>query len=229
MYGLPIERKYPLNDRMDIKYTIENFNDCPLHKRYILASNIKKAFIDLKIDKPFPISESNTIHKYLNKGFVIITESTNQEDELNELDILEFRTEVLRKFNYQTNVCLESYMNENIFDRFFNENDITRLKNRIDYLKHYGLINDLDDVDKLSALSSIKNAHDEYKDKYNSEIGTMVCINDNLYLVCKETSDVNNYLLLPVDTLNLNEIIRVPVYVNENRTNIKQLLKRLDK
>lgn len=231
MYGLPIERKYPMNDMMDVKYIIENFNDCPLHKRYILASNIKKAFTEFNINKPFQVSESNSISKFLNKDFVIVTENTiSTNNKLNEIDVLEFKTEVLRKFNTQTNeFCIESFMEENIFDRFFNENDISRLKNRIEYLRQYGLINDLDDVDKISALSSIKKAHNDYIDNHNSEIGTMVCINDNLYIVCKENTDVDNYILLPADTMNLDGIIRVPVYVNENKTTIKNLLKRINK
>jgi hypothetical protein len=231
VYGLPIERKYPMNDMMDVKYIIENFNDCPLHKRYILASNIKKAFTEFNINKPFQVSESNSICKFLNKDFVIVTENTiSTNNKLNEIDVLEFKTEVLRKFNTQTNeFCIESFMEENIFDRFFNENDISRLKNRIEYLRQYGLINDLDDVDKISALSSIKKAHNDYIDNHNSEIGTMVCINDNLYIVCKENRDVDNYILLPADTMNLDGIIRVPVFVNENKTTIKNLLKRINK
>ena len=231
MYGLPIERKYQMNDMMDVKYIIENFNDCPLHKRYILASNIKKAFTEFNINKPFQVSESNSISKFLNKDFVIVTENTiSTDNKLNEIDVLEFKTDVLRKFNTQTNeFCIESFMEENIFDRFFNENDISRLKNRIEYLRQYGLINDLDDVDKISALSSIKKAHNDYIDNHNSEIGTMVCINDNLYIVCKENTDVDNYILLPADTMNLDGIIRVPVYVNENKTTIKNLLKRINK
>lgn len=86
MYGLPLSREYDMNDRYDVFSVIENFNNCPLSKRYILASNIKKAFNEFNINKPVEVLESNEILKFLDKGYVYVEESFEPDKALVWLD-----------------------------------------------------------------------------------------------------------------------------------------------
>ena len=61
MYGLPRTRQFVMNDRYDLISVVENFDECPLHQKYILASNIKKAFNMFNMNEPIEVLESNSI------------------------------------------------------------------------------------------------------------------------------------------------------------------------
>lgn len=69
LFGLPKERKYPLNDEEHIRKAIQFFNFCPKTKRNELATNINKRIrdMDLKIE----VDKKNPFYKYVNKDFVL--------------------------------------------------------------------------------------------------------------------------------------------------------------
>lgn len=77
LFGLPKERKYPLNDEEHIRKAIQFFNFCPKIKRNELATNINKRMreMNLKIE----VDKKNPFYKYVNKDFVL--ESLNEIDE----------------------------------------------------------------------------------------------------------------------------------------------------
>ena len=75
MFGLPKERKYPLNDETRIRKAIQFFKYCPHKDRNELATNINKRLREtgLKIE----VGEDNPFYKYANKELIesIVTEN----------------------------------------------------------------------------------------------------------------------------------------------------------
>ena len=74
MYGNPIDRTFVMESVSDVKAVIRNFNDCPITKRHILASNIKKAFNEFGMKQPVIVEENNMILNYLKQDYVICDE-----------------------------------------------------------------------------------------------------------------------------------------------------------
>ena len=68
IFGLPKERKYPLNDETRIRKAIQFFKYCPHKDRNELATNINKRLREtgLKIQ----VSEDNPFYKYANKELI---------------------------------------------------------------------------------------------------------------------------------------------------------------
>ena len=96
MYGLPITRQFEMNDRYDLISVVENFDECPLHQKYILASNIKKAFNMFNMNEPIEVLESNSISNFLNEDFVKIKEQVQAEKErVNEFEIMDFKKDLM--------------------------------------------------------------------------------------------------------------------------------------
>lgn len=71
IFGLPDERKYPLNDENHVRLAIKFFLYCPANKKFILASNINKRAkaLDMKLH----ITDDSPFAKYADKN--IVTES----------------------------------------------------------------------------------------------------------------------------------------------------------
>jgi len=66
-FGLPNERKYPLNDIAHVRGAIKFFNYCPKSKRDELAANILKAIdkFDLEIGKDIEVGNNNDFKNYI--------------------------------------------------------------------------------------------------------------------------------------------------------------------
>lgn len=62
-FGLPEERKYPLNDAAHVKSAIKLFGHCPEDKKPQLARRIARAAKKYHVD----ISSDSEVAKYLNK------------------------------------------------------------------------------------------------------------------------------------------------------------------
>jgi len=239
MYGLPITREFEMNDRHDVFHVVRNFNECPLHKRYILATNIKKAFSEFDIRQPIAVEESNTIVNFLNKDFIVISEGVEIiKPDINELDVNEFKSEVLSKIRSLIDditpkeVITESFeerMNcEDRINRYFAENDLNKLSNRLNHLKQYGLVNDLDEIDIITAIRNISKNDYIQCPKVECELGNLMCVNDNMYLLCKQKNITNEYLLLPAETLDLKTSKKIVIENTEKgNTDIESLIKRL--
>lgn len=75
MYGLPSERKYPLNDEAHVRKAIQFFKHCKPTMRNELAKNINKRITELNMD--VSVSKDNPFSKYANKNTVTITESAD--------------------------------------------------------------------------------------------------------------------------------------------------------
>ncbi len=64
-YGIPIEKKYPLNTEEEIRIAIAQFNKCPIIKRKILSDNIHKRIYDLNM--LISLDEDNEFINYIDK------------------------------------------------------------------------------------------------------------------------------------------------------------------
>lgn len=82
-FGLPKERKYPLNDESHVKSAIRFFNYCPAKKQKELSSNINKALkkFNLKVN----VSDDNEFIKYIDEEY--LTESLTDLIEPDETDV----------------------------------------------------------------------------------------------------------------------------------------------
>lgn len=72
-YGLPDERKFPLNDEEHVRKAIQFFKFCPVKKRQILANNINKKIKEFNME--VSVSKDNPFYKYANRLTVKVTES----------------------------------------------------------------------------------------------------------------------------------------------------------
>lgn len=67
-FGLPKDRKFPLNDQKHVRLAIQMFKHCPEKDRKQLAGNIKKA-ID-KFDMTVDVGEDSAAYKYLHECYM---------------------------------------------------------------------------------------------------------------------------------------------------------------
>ena len=65
MYGLPSERKYPLNDEAHVRKAIQFFKHCKPTMRNELAKNINRRISELNMD--VSVSKDNPYSKYANR------------------------------------------------------------------------------------------------------------------------------------------------------------------
>ena len=74
-FGLPEDRKYPLNDKSHVELAIRFFNYCPDHDKPTLASNINKSLKKFKMK--VNVGEKNTFSDYIDPKFLnkTVTES----------------------------------------------------------------------------------------------------------------------------------------------------------
>jgi len=67
-FGLPSQKKYPLNDEEHVRKAIQFFKFCPQKDRAELANNINKKIKEF--DMTVNVSEDNPFYKYVNKSTV---------------------------------------------------------------------------------------------------------------------------------------------------------------
>ena len=101
MYGNPIDRTFVMDSVSDVKAVIRNFNDCPITKRHILASNIKKAFNEFGMKQPVLVEENNMILNYLKQDYVICGdgEIIKEKYNISEIDVDELKYKTYENVN----------------------------------------------------------------------------------------------------------------------------------
>lgn len=240
MYGLPITRQFEMNDKYDLISVVENFDECPLYQKHILAANIKKAFNIFDINKPIEILESNSICNYLNDDFVKIKEQKQVEKEkVNEFEIMDFKKDLMDeiynllgvtpghtiiKESYDAFVCSQDKL-----DEFFSQNDTDSINRRlIDLKKHYKLDTKLDCIDILKLKNNLVNNDDSvYFPSTKTFMGDCVYINDALYLMSKKTDNINEYMLIPLDSFWENKGMKIVIEDPQITETIESILNRL--
>lgn len=81
-FGLPDERKFPLNDEAHVLKAIQYFKHCERSKRSQLALNINKKIKEYKMD--VTVSKSNPFSKYTSDKYVTIQESYYEDPYVEE-------------------------------------------------------------------------------------------------------------------------------------------------
>lgn len=101
MYGNPIDRTFIMESATDVKSVINQFNECPLTKRHILASNIKKAFKEFGIKQPIVVEENNNILNFLKNDYVTTNNipQINNKNNISEIEVDELKYETYKNVN----------------------------------------------------------------------------------------------------------------------------------
>lgn len=241
MYGLPLSREYDMNDRYDVFSVIENFNNCPLSKRYILASNIKKAFNEFNINEPVEVLESNEILKFLDKDFVYVEENNYQQlsNNINEFTVDEKKRELMEEIDdlfgitVGNSIVKESYedyiSSQDKLDLFFNKNELTEIMNQLKRMKQkYGIDTKLSDIDYFRLKKNLSDNNDSvYFPSNKTMLGDFVYVNDNLYLMSKKETSVNEFFLIPLDKFWDNKGKKIIIEETENNSNIEDFLNKI--
>lgn len=241
MYGLPLSREYDMNDRYDVFSVIENFNNCPLSKRYILASNIKKAFNEFNINEPVEVLESNEILKFLDKDFVYVEENNYQQlsNNINEFTVDEKKRELMEEIDdlfgitIGNSIVKESYedyiSSQDKLDLFFNKNELTEIMNQLKRMKQkYGIDTKLSDIDYFRLKKNLSDNNDSvYFPSNKTMLGDFVYVNDNLYLMSKKETSVNEFFLIPLDKFWDNKGKKIIIEETENDSNIEDFLNKI--
>jgi hypothetical protein len=241
MYGLPLSREYDMNDRYDVFSVIENFNNCPLSKRYILASNIKKAFNEFNINEPVEVLESNEILKFLDKDFVYVEENNYQQlsNNINEFTVDEKKRELMEEIDdlfgitIGNSIVKESYedyiSSQDKLDLFFNKNELTEIMNQLKRMKQkYGIDTNLSDIDYFRLKKNLSDNNDSvYFPSNKTMLGDFVYVNDNLYLMSKKETSVNEFFLIPLDKFWDNKGKKIIIEETENDSSIEDFLNKI--
>jgi hypothetical protein len=89
IFGLPDERKYPLNDKQHVINAIQRFNNCEISKRHELAKHINLRAKQLKLK--FNLKEDSPFYEYADKSILtediscILTESKLESEDRDTL------------------------------------------------------------------------------------------------------------------------------------------------
>ena len=241
MYGLPLSREYDMNDRYDVFSVIENFNNCPLSKRYILASNIKKAFNEFNINEPVEVLESNEVLKFLDKEYVFVEENNGYQPliNINEFTIDEKKRELMEEIDdifgitIGNSIVKESYedyiSSQDKLDLFFNKNELTEIMNQLKRMKQkYGIDTKLSDIDYFRLKKNLSDNNDSvYFPSNKTMLGDFVYVNDNLYLMSKKETNVNEFFLIPLDKFWDNKGKRIIIEETKNDSSIEDFLNKM--
>lgn len=241
MYGLPLSREYDMNDRYDVFSVIENFNNCPLSKRYILASNIKKAFNEFNINEPVEVLESNEILKFLDKDFVYVEENNYQQlsNNINEFTVDEKKRELMEEIDdlfgitVGNSIVKESYedyiSSQDKLDLFFNKNELTEIMNQLKRMKQkYGIDTNLSGIDYFRLKKNLSDNNDSvYFPSNKTMLGDFVYVNDNLYLMSKKETSVNEFFLIPLDKFWDNKGKKIIIEETKNDSSIEDFLNKI--
>lgn len=241
MYGLPLSREYDMNDRYDVFSVIENFNNCPLSKRYILASNIKKAFNEFNINEPVEVLESNEVLKFLDKKYVFVEENNGYQPsiDINEFTVDEKKRELMEEIDdifgitIGNSIVKESYedyiSSQDKLDLFFNKNELTEIMNQLKRMKQkYGIDTKLSDIDYFRLKKNLSDNNDSvYFPSNKTMLGDFVYVNDNLYLMSKKETSVNEFFLIPLDKFWDNKGKKIIIEETKNDSSIEDLLNKM--
>lgn len=241
MYGLPLSREYDMNDRYDVFSVIEKFNNCPLSKRYILASNIKKAFNEFNINEPVEVLESNEILKFLDKEYVFVEENNGYQPliNINEFTVDEKKRELMEEIDdifgitIGNSIVKESYedyiSSQDKLDLFFNKNELTEIMNQLKRMKQkYGIDTKLSDIDYFRLKKNLSDNNDSvYFPSNKTMLGDFVYVNDNLYLMSKKETSVNEFFLIPLDKFWDNKGKKIIIEETKNDSSIEDLLNKM--
>lgn len=241
MYGLPLSREYDMNDRYDVFSVIENFNNCPLSKRYILASNIKKAFNEFNINEPVEVLESNEVLKFLDKEYVFVEENGDHQSsiDINEFTVDEKKRELMEEIDdifgitIGNSIVKESYedyiSSQDKLDLFFNKNELTEIMNQLKRMKQkYGIDAKLSDIDYFRLKKNLSDNNDSvYFPSNKTMLGDFVYVNDNLYLMSKKESSVNEFFLIPLDKFWDNKGKKIIIEETKNDSSIEDFLNKM--
>lgn len=241
MYGLPLSREYDMNDRYDVFSVIENFNNCPLSKRYILASNIKKAFNEFNINEPVEVIESNEVLKFLDKEYVFVEENDDHQSsiDINEFTVDEKKRELMEEIDdifgitIGNSIVKESYedyiSSQDKLDLFFNKNELTEIMNQLKRMKQkYGIDTKLSDIDYFRLKKNLSDNNDSvYFPSNKTMLGDFVYVNDNLYLMSKKETNVNEFFLIPLDKFWDNKGKKIIIEETKNNSSIEDFLNKM--
>lgn len=241
MYGLPLSREYDMNDRYDVFSVIENFNNCPLSKRYILASNIKKAFNEFNINEPVEVLESNEVLKFLDKEYVFVEENSDHQSsiDINEFTVDEKKRELMEEIDdifgitIGNSIVKESYedyiSSQDKLDLFFNKNELTEIMNQLKRMKQkYGIDTKLSDIDYFRLKKNLSDNNDSvYFPSNKTMLGDFVYVNDNLYLMSKKETNVNEFFLIPLDKFWDNKGKKIIIEETKNDSSIEDFLNKM--
>lgn len=241
MYGLPLSREYDMNDRYDVFSVIENFNNCPLSKRYILASNIKKAFNEFNINEPVEVLESNEVLKFLDKEYVFVEENSDHQSsiDINEFTVDEKKRELMEEIDdifgitIGNSIVKESYedyiSSQDKLDLFFNKNELTEIMNQLKRMKQkYGIDTKLSDIDYFRLKKNLSDNNDSvYFPSNKTMLGDFVYVNDNLYLMSKKETSVNEFFLIPLDKFWDNKGKKIIIEETKNDSSIEDFLNKM--
>ena len=220
VFGLPDERKYPLNDKEHVLHAIKFFNYCPDEKQTELGGNINKAL--KKFNMKVNVGAGNKFSEHINPKFLDskITESTMGEDIPDEYsDVIRnslvsqlyiINTDTDNKISHKSLYSLLTKVDipENIQETIkkVNDNNIDVVRLKINPLTTH----ELDDIDILKLTHEL-NTDLYYKqrarwDGENDYIWFGVCKGKLVYFL-KTSIDENKYIGVAVTDELLDYII----------------------
>jgi hypothetical protein len=178
LFGLPDERKYPLNDEEHVRKAIQFFKYCPLNKKAVLALNINKRAKQLNMT--FHIQKGSPFYNYADKS--IVKESTNIITESVDIDLILPPTK-FPKDHENIKIVLKNIQNFNVG----NEDELVDLEKsvlieKIPYLANIykkGIKLKSHQINIVSIVNEImKEKYDEF---YNFFFYQNECIDDKNY------------------------------------------------
>ena len=164
MFGLPEQRKYPLNDEEHVRKAVQFFKFCPNDKKNELAKNINKRIKELNMN--IDVDKKNPFYKYVDRRTVSVTESAAT---LSFHDI---------NYLYRINDVIEHTQNDNIrnfFDKYMNKSSCDSFETikqaEIDANQLLGLLE--------SEYKALSDKNDDFK--YINPLSAMNVVIDDLY------------------------------------------------
>jgi len=196
-FGLKNERSFPLANKMQILYAIQNFDLCPSDKKGELARNINIKLIEnsltINIDKSHPFHKYTAFKVVSDDGFKVLSENSTIGDTFIN-DYKDFKTDT-RSFLYKNNehiIEIEGRINGyfigewNEFKQF--ETFVSRLINE------YKNKEELKTIDIISIINCFADNRyvrfDEYKRFIKGEQG----IDYFVWLQIKLAKDIKQFL-----------------------------------
>ena len=148
-FGLPRERKYPLNDENHIRSAIMFFKHCPPNNRNELATNINKRLKEL--DLHIEVGRDNPFYKLSDKKYTTEAVSEGMDFNLSDNDLpIKVPTNNDELINLQntmydriSDMCLRRPYSENVYLRAKKINDMMTdvYMNYISFMAYNGKIN----------------------------------------------------------------------------------------
>ena len=109
-FGLPEERKYPLNDEGHVRQAIRMFGHCEEGKRKELARNIKKAMNKFGISND-SVGNENPLKEYLNESSDLYMQSASHVDYLTNYINVVNDYSIANTFSFTKLSAMENWLN----------------------------------------------------------------------------------------------------------------------